>query len=127
MKTRKEMTPREKKQAQEYNREYYAKNKERLYEQWLRRRYNISVAQFDQMMSEQEGACGICGVEFGEHKTVKPHIDHDHACCGGRDSCGVCVRGLLCYLCNVGLGSFADDTTRLVAAITYLDQGTKIG
>ena len=44
--------------------------------------------------------CEICGLEFGEAKIDKMHIDHDH-------DTGE-VRGLLCTRCNVGVGQFSD-------------------
>lgn len=36
-----------------------------------------------------------CGGEKGRLVT-----DHDHECCPGARSCGVCVRGIVCYDCN---------------------------
>ena len=79
------------------------------------RRFGITVAIYDFLYSFQHGMCAIrnCG---------RPAIaiDHDHACCNGRFSCGKCVRGLICLLCNSGLGFFMDDPERLDGAAEYI-------
>lgn len=54
----------------------------------------------------QPQSCCICG------RTDSLCMDHCH-------STGQ-VRGLLCPMCNTGLGCFADDIQRLQAAIRYL-------
>jgi hypothetical protein len=59
-------------------------------------------------------ACDICGT------SAHLHVDHDHACCDGKYSCGACVRGFLCTSCNNGLGRFRDDPALLRAAAEYL-------
>jgi hypothetical protein len=75
-------------------------------------------------LEQQGGYCGIC-------KTRDPggkgswHIDHDHRCCSYPESgavvgCAKCIRGILCYHCNTGLGHFRDDPIRLRAAIAWL-------
>ncbi len=48
------------------------------------------------------------------------NIDHDHACCPGSYSCGSCVRGLLCWACNVALGIVKDDPDVLKGLLAYL-------
>jgi hypothetical protein len=63
-------------------------------------RYSLTGEQYEDMLASQNNACGICLVEFKD----TPHIDHDHACCPGKKSCGACVRGLLCTGCNTRLG-----------------------
>jgi hypothetical protein len=73
----------------------------------LRRRYGITVDDFDAMFAEQGGLCAICREAKAEH------VDHDHA--NGR------VRGLLCFNCNGALGQFRDRPELMLQAIAYLN------
>ena len=60
-------------------------------------------------------------------KSMEPmeviNIDHDHTCCPGRRSCGKCIRGLPCPVCNRGLGMFKDSVKSLLRAVDYLEGG----
>lgn len=76
----------------------------------LSRRYGISLDDFSRMLEEQNNSCWICEIEFPATRSIK--VDHCH------DSGN--VRGLLCHLCNTGLGSFQDQTVRLNRAVEYL-------
>lgn len=68
---------------------------------------------YDAAFIQQEGRCAICSTELlWDHKGT--HIDHCHVE-------GV-VRGLLCYMCNTGLGSFRDDADLLLKASQYLER-----
>jgi hypothetical protein len=73
------------------------------------RKYGITEAEWDALFTMQEGRCVICAVDLA---TVKACVDHDHVT--GE------VRGLLCNVCNQGLGYFGDDPDRLLAAAAYL-------
>ncbi len=81
---------------------------------WLRREYGITLLAFDALALAQGGRCRICQEEFVHvHLNPKqPVVDHDHAT--------ERIRGLLCRVCNQGLGLFKDDPIRMAAAITYL-------
>lgn len=85
----------------------------------IKRNYNISLEQYDEMLADQGGVCAICqGQPKGDWSF---HIDHDHACCPNKmESCGQCIRGLLCEDCNRVLGMFNDKVARFEAAIDYL-------
>jgi len=76
--------------------ETYAKYRAKLLE-----RYNLTQGRYDEMLSSQGGVCAICK-SLRDNRPL--HIDHDHACCPGSRSCGQCVRGLLCVVCNTTLG-----------------------
>lgn len=73
----------------------------------LRKKYGISVEDYEALLVHQSGACGVC---LDRPKLLV--VDHDHAT--GE------VRGLLCNTCNIGLGSYRDDPKRLARAILYL-------
>jgi len=86
--------------------------------QYLRRTYNITIDQYDQMLADQNGQCAICGTNEPEWFDV----DHDHACCDKKGSCGACVRGLLCNDCNTAIARLKDSPTRARAAASYLER-----
>lgn len=65
---------------------------------------------YDKMLSDQGGACAICG--RGPTPGRWLCVDHDH-------ETGI-VRGLLCVNCNTMLGQAHDDTLLLDRAIGYL-------
>jgi len=80
------------------------------------RRVGISQDEFDAMLREQDGRCGICRTPFTTDDatmdpTAVPRIDRSH---------DGTVRGLLCPRCKVGLSTFRDDPHRLRAAVEYL-------
>jgi hypothetical protein len=58
--------------------------------------YGLAPDEYDTLMAVQDGKCAICR---GERPYRLP-IDHDHSCCRGKQSCGKCVRGLLCKRCT---------------------------
>src|SRR5262249_11784633 len=78
------------------------------------RRYGLSLEKYNEMGAHQGGVCEICEmfIPSGGHKRLS--IDHCHRTKK--------VRGLLCNMCNQGLGHFYDDPKRLHRAIAYLNQ-----
>jgi Recombination endonuclease VII len=85
------------------------------------RKYGLTLEDFQEMYAIQDGKCKICGTGDPRSRGMF-HIDHDHDCCSGSRSCGKCVRGLLCYSCNVGLGKFNDSPERLREAADYVEK-----
>lgn len=98
-------------------REEYQRNRNRYLERELIRKYGITMNTYNQMLKEQDYKCRISNASesnsSNKGKTRAFDVDHCH-------ETGI-VRGLLCGLCNVGLGSFRDNTDLLVTAIHYLN------
>lgn len=92
------------------------------------RKYGLTPEQFDELLAAQGGRCKICGTDNPVRGTRVETwcVDHDHACCPGKTSCGKCVRGLLCSHCNRGLGFFGDSLTIIESAAAYLRHYTKV-
>lgn len=82
---------------------------------WL---YGITSQEYFELLDRQNGVCAICGKTNPSGRRLS--VDHDHFCCASTKSCGKCIRGLLCELCNRGLGNFKDDPLLLENAINYL-------
>lgn len=79
----------------------------------IRRKYKLSKQDFDDLANRQNRRC-VCGKSLFSGSR-RPHIDHDHECCPGDKSCGACVRGLLCFRCNVVLGLYEKESDLLPA------------
>lgn len=75
------------------------------------------------ILAKQAGACAICRKQFDIHCGQRDRtyaIDHNHDCCPGTNSCGYCIRGLLCLHCNNAIGLFKDDTDLILQAAQYV-------
>lgn len=70
----------------------------------LKSKHHITADEYDAMLEAQGGACAICRRTAEDVQQRRLHVDHDHGCCPGKNSCGRCVRGLLCVSCNSRLG-----------------------
>ena len=77
-------------------------------ERHLKRRYNITVEEKQQMILAQNNRCAICNDIF----TGIPNVDHCHSTNK--------IRGILCWRCNFVLGRVKDNIDVLQNAITYL-------
>lgn len=83
----------------------------------LKKHYGLTVEQYSTMHEAQNGVCAICklpesAVVSKSGKKRRLAVDHCHTT--GK------IRGLLCSLCNRGLGAFKDSAANLQSAIEYL-------
>jgi len=79
----------------------------------LKRRYGISVEEYEALLINQNYKCAICSIEqcpSGRNFAV----DHNHTT--GK------IRGLLCSNCNTSLGRMKDSKQLLQKAIEYLEK-----
>lgn len=102
------------KKFEEWKRRNREENKERIAASnrrgHLRRKYGLTLEEYDFLRASQGDRCLICGV--GEEGGL--HVDHDHRT--GR------VRGLLCGKCNKAIGLLREDPALFDAASSYLQR-----
>lgn len=81
--------------------------------QWVQRLwrvYRITPSQFTWLLDLQGGVCALCfesesKVHHNSGAVMRLTIDHDHGCCpSNKRTCGRCIRGMLCYECNLLIG-----------------------
>ena len=127
-----------KEEQKEYNKQYHTKNKKKSHKYYisikprrkkyladnkehtkkmvrncnLKREFNITEEQYNELFDKQNGYCAICGTHQKDLKT-RLAVDHNHVTKK--------IRGLLCLKCNRGIGFLNDDIKILEKAITYLN------
>jgi len=85
----------------------------------LKKNYGISLAEYEDMFSSQNGKCAIC---FQNETAIDPRtnlifnlaVDHCHKTNK--------IRGLLCANCNRALGLFKDNLVTIMSAYHYLEK-----
>jgi hypothetical protein len=91
---------------------------------YLARKYGLTLETFEELLKKQGGGCAICKTK----DTTNLVVDHDHTCCVGKENtCGKCVRGILCWHCNAALGLFKDSQKIVEQAAAYLTGSNKVG
>lgn len=80
-------------------------------ENHLRKKYGISISDFDAILERQRYECAICEAHFSS-SSQRFAVDHDHH--SGR------VRGILCVRCNAALGMLGEDPHLFARALDYL-------
>lgn len=102
-----------------HQKDYVKKNPRMLQKINLKRKYGITLEQYESMFAAQLGKCAICkrSEGTGVDKRVFLHVDHCHETQK--------VRGLLCSQCNRGIGFLKDSIHQLEAAIAYLKASGK--
>lgn len=110
--------------VKEYNRKRYEANPrtpeqaEQIKNRMRLWRYGLTKEKYDSLMAEQNNACAVCKIPFSNE--VKPNVDHDHKCCVGNRTCGLCVRGLLCSGCNAFAGMIETRFSTHAEMFSYL-------
>ncbi|SRR6266702_2924089 len=124
-------------QKREYNRKYYAANRQETLAQKsayyrrnrkkilekkresrsqskiaadnARRRHGMRPEDWAALWHSQDGRCYLCGETLSGNVTM----DHDHDCCPQNKSCAICRRGIAHNLCNAAIGFAGDDPALL--------------
>ena len=104
-------------QILEEKRIYYAehghpKGRKDQKEYLLKKKYGITMSQYDEMLERQSGKCAIC--ERPPPSNTRLAVDHNHQ--SGE------IRGLLCGRCNRFVGQL--ETINGQAAVRYLEAQT---
>lgn len=88
-------------------------NKRRKRELLLWNNYRITLDEYAEFLKKQDYRCAICKTKLDAGRSPQSAtVDHCHST--GK------VRGILCNLCNRGLGLFRDNKEILRAAAKYL-------
>lgn len=77
----------------------------------LKKRFGLTLEEYDKLFKKQNGICAVCGNV--NRDGIFLSVDHDHAT--GE------IRGLLCSFCNSALGFARDNPVTLRKLADYLE------
>jgi Recombination endonuclease VII. len=80
------------------------------WEYMLKRSFNITPEQYNEMLETQGSKCAVCNSECIRYDKLS--VDHDHVTNK--------VRGLLCHRCNTALGLLQDNPEIISNLLEYL-------
>jgi len=99
------------------NLDWYYKNKRRARNTYLKRTYGISIEEYEDLFSLQNGLCALCDqpektkdYRTGQIKALA--VDHCHE--SGR------IRSLLCYRCNHIISCVGDNEQGAQKILNYM-------
>lgn len=101
--------------AKAYEKKRRLEDPERDRRKNYKRKYGITLEQYNEMLERQGGVCAICAQPERRQETSNLAVDHCHET--GE------IRGLLCSNCNRAIGLMSDDPERLISAANYLTPG----
>lgn len=78
----------------------------------LKKDHGLTIEQFNSLLFEQAGKCGICSKIFTQKRPLNPQVDHNHRTGN--------IRGLLCRRCNMAIGLLQDDPYIINNALKWL-------
>jgi hypothetical protein len=95
---------------------YHNKNKNKVREYAMFRKFGITISEYNNIYIKQNGVCAICfnpEIITGKNKIIK-RLSLDHCHTTGK------IRGLLCHKCNTAIGLMNDSAILLDKAKKYL-------
>jgi hypothetical protein len=76
----------------------------------IKRKFGITLEEYDLMLNSQNGVCAICQLTCDSGYSLA--VDHNHKT--GK------IRGLLCKNCNTAIGLLKENTDVMIKAVQYL-------
>jgi hypothetical protein len=98
--------------ARERSLKWQKNNPEKVRAKRIRDSWGMSLQEYDALIDQAGTTCPICKKSFGENP---PCLDHDHST--GK------IRGIICRVCNSGIGFFHENINVLLNAVEYLRKG----
>ena len=105
--------------------EWTDNNKPKAISNWrssqLKRKYGITVSQYEELLEQQNYRCAICDKHMDDQKN-NMHVDHAHT--ESEFVPAGMIRGILCWTCNLKLIGKNTNPNIFEKAAAYLKQHT---